>query len=175
MNLAVGFNPRKASHNDPRRVATPEQMANTYSSLFLHVVFTTKHRERWIHTEIENRVWAYIGGIARTHKLTAIQVGGVEDHVHALVMPKPIHAPSEVAKWLKSESSKWIHEELEKMKTFGWQDGFGAFSVSKSNVPAVVQYIKNQREHHKKESFEEEYERLMKLHEVDYDPKYLLD
>lgn len=82
---------------------------------------------------------------------------------------------AKLLKWFKAESSKWVHEELEKMKTFGWQDGFGAFSVSKSNVPAVVQYIKNQREHHKKESFEEEYGRLMKLHEVDYDPKYLLD
>ena len=90
-------------------------------------------------------------------------------------MAKPVHSPSEVAKWIKADSSKWIHEEFERMKMFGWQDGYGAFSVSKSNVPAVVEYIKNQREHHKKESFEEEYERLMKLHEVDYDPQYLFD
>lgn len=150
-------------------------MANTYSALFYHIVFSTKNRQIWIRDEIEYRVWSYIGGIARTHKLIAIQVGGVEDHIHALVMAKPIHSPSEIAKWLKSESSKWIHEEFERMRTFGWQDGYGAFSVSKSNVPSVVQYIKDQREHHKKESFEEEYERLMKLHEVDYDPTYLFD
>ncbi len=150
-------------------------MANTYSSLFLHIVFSTKHRQRLIQPEIENRVWAYIGGIARIHNLTAIQVGGIEDHIHALIMAKPVHSPSEVAKWIKADSSKWIHEEFERMKMFGWQDGYGAFSVSKSNVPAVVEYIKNQREHHKKESFEEEYERLMKLHEVDYDPQYLFD
>ena len=150
-------------------------MANTYSSLFLHIVFSTKNRKQWIVPEIENRVWSYIGGIARTHNLTAIQVGGVEDHVHVLVLAKPVHSPSEIAKWLKAESSKWIHEEFDQMRTFAWQDGYGAFSVSRSNVPAVVDYIERQREHHRKEPFEDEYERLMKLHEVDYDRAYLLD
>ena len=107
--------------------------------------------------------------------MTAIQIGGMEDHIHALTLAKPIHSPSEIAKWLKMDTSKWIHVEFADMKTFAWQDGFGAFSVSKSNVPAVIEYIKNQREHHEKESFEREYERLMRLHGVDFDPKYLLD
>ena len=147
-------------------------MANTYSALFYHIVFSTKNRKRWIVPEIEDRVWAYIGGIARTHDLTAIQIGGIEDHGHALVMAKPAHSPSDISKWLKADSSKWIHTEFDQMRTFGWQDGYGAFSVSKSNIPAVVEYIKNQRKHHEKESFEVEYERLMKLHGVDYDPKY---
>ena len=150
-------------------------MANTYSSLFVHIVFSTKHRKRWITPDIEARVWSYIGGVARTHDLKALQVGGVDEHIHALLRAKPIHLPSQTALWLKAESSKWIHREFDHMKTFGWQDGYGAFSVSKSNVPAVIEYIKNQRQHHEKESFENEYERLMKLHEVDYDPKYLLD
>ncbi|MEO7659250.1 MAG: IS200/IS605 family transposase, partial [Pyrinomonadaceae bacterium] len=158
-----------------RRVATHETMANTYSSLFLHIVFSTKNRKRWITPEIEHRVWAYIGGIARIHGLTAIQVGGTEDHIHALILARPIHSPSAIAKWLKADSSKWIHQEFENMRSFAWQDGFGAFSVSKSNVPAVVDYIMDQRKHHEEESFETEYERLMKLHEVDYDPKYLFD
>ena len=150
-------------------------MANTYSSLFLHVVFSTKNRTPWIVPEIQTRVWSYIGGVARTHNLTAIQIGGVEDHVHALVLARPVHSPSEIAKWLKAESSKWIHAEFDQMRTFAWQDGYGAFSVSRSNVPAVVDYIERQRDHHCKESFEREYERLMKLHGVDYDPVYLLD
>lgn len=150
-------------------------MANTYSSLFYHVVFSTKHRKRIIHREIEDRVWAYIGGIARAHDMTAIQVGGMEDHAHALVMAKPVHSPSQISQNLKTESSKWIHTEFENLRTFGWQDGYGVFSVSKSKVPDVVDYIKRQREHHEKESFEEEYERLMNLHGVDYDNRYLLD
>ena len=107
--------------------------------------------------------------------MTAIQIGGIEDHIHALVMAKPVHSPSQIAQNLKGESSKWIHIEFDNMRSFGWQDGYGAFSVSKSKVPDVVDYIRNQREHHRQESFEEEYERLMKLHGVDYDPKYLLD
>ena len=148
-------------------------MSNTYSSLLLHIVFSTKNRKKWIVPEIDNRVWSYIGRIARTHDLSAIEVG-VNDHVHALVLGQPVHSPSDIAKWLKAESSKWIHEEFDQMQTFAWQDGFGAFSVSKSNVPAVVDYITRQRERHRKEPFEDEYERLMKLHEVDYDQEYLL-
>jgi REP element-mobilizing transposase RayT len=150
-------------------------MANTYSSLFYHIVFSTKHRKEWIKPEIEQRVWQYIGGIARSHAMTALQVGGMPDHSHALIMAKPVIAPSKIVQHLKGESSKWIHTEFDNMRTFAWQDGYGIFSVSKSKLPDVVDYIKNQREHHEKESFEEEYERLMKLHGVEYDPKYLLD
>lgn len=150
-------------------------MANTYSSLFYHMVFSTKHRQNLIDKDIEERVWAYVGGIARTHNMTALQVGGIENHAHALVMARPVHSPSQIAQHLKGESSKWVHTEFPSLSLFGWQYGFGAFSVSKSKVPDVIDYIKRQREHHERESFEEEYERLMKLHEVDYDPQSLLD
>jgi len=126
-----------------------------------------------INTEIENRVWAYIGGIARKHKLTAVQVGGVNDHIHALILSPPTFAPSQIAQFLKGESSKWIHEEFSTLRFFAWQDGYGVFSVSKSKVTNVVDYIKNQREHHQAESFEDEYVKLMKLHGVDYDEKYI--
>ncbi len=150
-------------------------MANTYSSLFYHIVFSTKHRQNFISQEIENRVWAYIGGIARKHKLTAIRVGDIENHIHALIMSPPIFAPSQIAQWLKGDSSKWIHTEFLDLKRFAWQDGYGAFSVSKSKVSDVVEYIKNQREHHGQESFEDEYVKLMKYHEVEYDERYLFD
>ena len=120
-------------------------MANTYSSLFFHIVFRTKNRQEWIDVEIENRVWAYLGGIARKHRCTAIQVGGIEDHIHALILSPTTHSPSQVAQFLKGESSKWIHEEFPKLAKFGWQDGYSIFSVSKSIVPKVVDYIKYQR------------------------------
>ncbi len=149
-------------------------MANTYSSNFFHIVFSTKNRERWIKPEIENRVWSYIGGIARNHKCTPIQVGGIEDHIHALIMSPPTFSPSQVAKFLKAESSKWIHQEFPKMCRFSWQDGYSAFTVSKSVVPKVNLYIKNQRSHHRRATFEEEYLELLRLHEVDIvDEKYL--
>lgn len=150
-------------------------MANTYSSIFYHIVFSTKNRENWIDIEIENRVWAYLGGIARKHNCTAIQIGGIENHLHALVLSPTTFSPSQISQFLKGESSKWIHEEFPKLAKFGWQDGYSVFSVSKSIVPKVVEYIKNQREHHKHKNFEDEYAELLKLHEIDIvDEKYLL-
>ena len=148
-------------------------MANTFSNLFYHFVFSTKHRENFINREIENRVWAYLGGIARKHKLTALQIGGIENHIHALIIAAPPVAPSQIAQWLKGDSSKWIHEEFPQLKHFAWQDGFGVFSVSRSSVPKVVEYIKNQRVHHRKQNFEDEYVELLKLHEIEYDEKYV--
>lgn len=149
-------------------------MANTYSSLFYHIVFSTKHRHPFIGAEIENRVWAYIGGVARKHKMTALQIGGIEDHVHALIIALPILSPSQIAQFLKGDSSKWIHAEFANLRDFAWQDGYGAFTVSKSKLPEVIRYIQNQRERHKVKSFEEEYLDLLRLHEVEYDERYLL-
>ncbi len=142
-------------------------MANTYSSLFFHIVFSTKYRESWISEDIESRMWAYIGGIARKHKCSAIQIGGIEDHIHSLILSPPIYAPCDIAKFLKGESSKWVHDEFSGMRRFSWQDGYSAFSVSKSAVPKVVDYIKNQRQHHQSQSFEDEYLELLRLHDVD--------
>lgn len=148
-------------------------MANTYSALFYHVVFSTKNRAAFIRPEIEERIWAYIGGVARHHQMTAIQVGGVDDHIHALVMAPATLAPFEIAKYLKGESSKWIHETFADLRDFGWQDGYGAFTVSKSNVPGVVNYIQNQREHHQTQTFQDEYRAFLKKHGVEYDERYL--
>ena len=103
-------------------------MANTYTALFYHVVFSTKSRIGFIRPDIEERVWRYIGGIARNHKTTAIQIGGMKDHLHALVMAPPSLAPFEIAKYLKGDSSKWIHEEFADLQDFAWQDGYGAFT-----------------------------------------------
>lgn len=149
-------------------------MANTYSQCFYHFVFSTKNRSRFIFQDIEDRVWAYIGGIAKNHKMSALQVGGIEDHAHALVMAKPSWAPSNIAQLLKGESSKWIHEEFADLRRFGWQDGYAVFTVSKSIVPRVIEYIKDQRIHHSTKTFEEEYIELLKLHGVEYDERFLL-
>jgi putative transposase len=148
-------------------------MANTYTSLHYHFTFSTKNREPWIKPEIETRVWEFIGGIARKHKMKAIQVGGIDDHIHALVLAPPTLAPSQIAQYFKGPSSKWIHEEFVKLELFEWQDGYGAFTVSKSQVSDLIKYIKNQREHHRKKTFQEEYLELLKKHGVDYDERYL--
>ena len=107
--------------------------------------------------------------------MTALQVGGIENHIHALIMARPVIAPSQIAQWLKGESSKWIHEEFPELSKFGWQDGYGIFSVSKSQAPEVIEYIRSQREHHTKQSFEDEYTSLLKLNGIDYDERYVFD
>ena len=150
-------------------------MANTYSNLFYHIVFSTKGRNEWITQDIEERVWAYMGGIARKHEVIAVQIGGTGNHIHIVIMATPKFAPSQIAQWLKGDSSKWIHETFPELGDFAWQDGFGVFSVSKSNVPDVVEYIKNQRAHHAKRTFEDEYVAMLKKHGIDYDDRYLFD
>ena len=150
-------------------------MANTYSNLFYHIVFSTKGRNEWITQDIEERVWAYMGGIARKHEVIAVQIGGTGNHIHSVIMATPKFAPSQIVQWLKGDSSKWIHETFPELSDFAWQDGFGVFSVSKSNVPDVVEYIKNQRAHHAKRTFEDEYVVMLKKHGIDYDDRYLFD
>jgi REP element-mobilizing transposase RayT len=148
-------------------------VAKTYTSLNYHFTFSTKNREPWISPSIEDRIWSYIGGVARKHKMTALQVGGIDDHIHTLVMAPPTRSPSEIAQYLKGDSSKWIHEEFPKLRGFEWQDGYGAFTVSKSQIAEVIKYIQNQREHHRKKTFQEEYLELLQKHGIDYDERYL--
>jgi putative transposase len=150
-------------------------MANTYSQLFYHIVFSTKLRRNFIHQDIEERVWNYLGGVARKHDVTSLRIGGIENHIHGLVMAKPVIEPCKIPMWLKGGTSKWVHDEFADLKGFGWQDGYGIFSVSRSNVPSVMRYIENQREHHRVQTFEEEYISLLKLHGVEYDMRYVFD
>lgn len=150
-------------------------MANTYSQIYLHFVFSTKNRAKLISHEIEERVWAYIAGVAKHHGMTPIQMGGIETHVHALVGLPTTLSTSQAARALKGDSSYGIRREFPGMAGFGWQDGYGAFSVSHSAVQSVVQYIKDQREHHLTRSFEDEYVALLKKHGIDYDDRYLFD
>lgn len=148
-------------------------MANTFSQIYLHFIFSTKNRQPFIDRDIEERVWAYIGGIARTHKFTAKQVGGLDDHIHVLTGSPTTLSPSAMAKYLKGDSSFWIRREFPHLKDFAWQDGYGVFSVSKSAIPGIVDYIENQRERHEGRSYEQEFVALLDRHEIEYDEKYL--
>jgi len=149
-------------------------MANTYSSLFYHIVFSTKSRQRLIRQDIEAEVWSYIGGIARKNEMTALQVGGVEDHLHALIMAAPKVAPSQIAQYLKGGSSHWLRRQFPDMEEFAWQDGYSVFSVSRSNIDRVSGYIRRQRQHHDKKEFVDEYRDLLERHGVNFDERYLL-
>ena len=148
-------------------------MANTFTSLHCHIVFSTKNRERWLRPEIEEDVWRYLGGICRTHHVKALQIGGVDDHVHLLLGVPPTLALSDVMKRIKGESSKWLSKEKKDMVGFGWQDGYGAFTVGKSQIPDTIRYIQTQREHHRKVTFEDEYRKFLHFHEIEADEKYI--
>ncbi|MEO6063533.1 MAG: IS200/IS605 family transposase [Thermoflexales bacterium] len=150
-------------------------MGNSFTSLHYHIVFSTKRRRLWIAAAIEERVWAYMGGIARENKMKPVQIGGVDDHIHVLIGAPPTLAPSRITQLLKGGSSRWIHVEFPALAEFGWQDGYSAYAVSKSAIPAIANYIKGQREHHRKTTFTQEYLALLARHEIAYDERYVFD
>jgi len=151
-------------------------MANTFSSLYFHVVFSTKNREKIIRRDIESRVWAYLGGIARENDFTALCVGGVENHVHLLLSLPPNLAVSKAVQLLKGGSSLWIKDAVSKvpdMGRFAWQDGYAAFSVSQSQLGEVIKYIRMQQEHHRAKTFEEEYRSFLAKHQIAAEEKFM--
>jgi REP element-mobilizing transposase RayT len=149
-------------------------MPQSYVCLHYHLVFSTKNRVPAIVPEMETRLWEVLGGIVRDLGGTPIQIGGVEDHVHLLVTLRQEPAIKDVLRELKAGSSGWGHREFPNIRDFWWQVGYGAFTVSHSNIDAVKAYILNQREHHKKQSFEDEFRALLQKHEIEFDEKYLL-
>lgn len=150
-------------------------MANTYTALHYHVIFSTKNREPWITTEHEQRLWAYRGGIARENEMKPLMIGGIENHVHLLLGISPVLAVSKAVQLIKVGSSAWVKETLPGMRGFGWQDGYGAFTVSKSHLPEVAEYVGGQRQHHQGRTFEQEYRALLEKHGIEFDERYILD
>lgn len=148
-------------------------MGRTYTKLDYHLVFSTKNRHAWISPTIETRIWEYLGGIAIRHGMHPYQIGGIEDHVHLALGIPPTLAVSKALQWLKGASSRWIGETFPELRGFAWQDGYGAFSVSKSVLPKVVEYIADQREHHRHISFQDELRELLAKHGIDYVDRYL--
>ena len=132
-------------------------MANTYTSLQYHVVFSTKRRKPLLSEEVCQRLWPYFGGIARENGMEALEVGGVADHIHLLLVLPPSMSLSKAMQLLKGVSSRWLHENFPALSEFGWQDGYGAFTVSASQILSVRDYIRGQPEHHRATSFAEEY------------------
>jgi putative transposase len=148
-------------------------MANTFTCLHVHLVFSTKARKRLITADVEQRVWEYVGGIARQNQMKALQIGGTDDHLHAVVGLRPTMSVSQAVQLFKGGSSKWIHGSFPHLSGFEWQDGYGAFAVSKSQLSEVIEYVAKQREHHRVSTFQEEFKALLKKHEIEYDERYV--
>ena len=145
-------------------------MPQSYTSLAVHLIFSTKNRLPQITPQLQARLHAYMGGIVRRNDCVPLQIGGVPDHVHLLIGLHPSRAVDEMVRLVKSNSSKWVHETV-KSADFAWQAGYSAFSVSASNQERVTAYIANQERHHRKMTFKEEVEEFLKKHRVKYGPE----
>jgi putative transposase len=148
-------------------------MANSFTNLLYHLVFSTKDREPLIRDDWRDKLYAYLGGIVREERGILIQGGGTADHVHLLIKLPPSAAVADLLRLVKANSSKWANETGAAVGKFAWQAGYGAFSVSESQAPDVKHYIQNQAAHHRGRSFQEEFVALLERHGIDYDPRYL--
>ncbi|MBO3697469.1 IS200/IS605 family transposase [Roseivirga sp. E12] len=150
-------------------------MPNTYTQLYVQLVFAVKHRESLIGENIRVDIQKYITGIVsnRKHKMMAIYI--MPDHCHILVGLNPMQSVSDLVRTIKSNSSKWINETKLLKKRFQWQEGYGAFTYSEGQTPSVIKYVLNQKEHHRKVRFKEEYLDFLEKFNIDHDEKYLFD
>ncbi|GGE35554.1 IS200/IS605 family transposase [Psychroflexus planctonicus] len=148
-------------------------MANTFTQVYIQIVFTVKGRQNLIHKKWKDELYKYICGIVNAKQQKVYAIGGVADHIHILVSIKPNISISELVRSIKANSSKWINEKGLVLGKFQWQGGFGAFSYAQSQLDTVIKYINNQEKHHKVKTFKDEYTEFLEKFEIDYDEKYL--
>ena len=148
-------------------------MAQTLVNLLVHVIFSTKNREPFITEAVEADLYAYLGGILKNNQCRLLAAGGAEDHVHLLISQSKNIALSELLMDLKKDSSVWIKQKGKSFQNFHWQDGYAGFSISKSDVPGLKKYIANQKEHHRKRTFQEELIQFLNEFEMEYNERYL--
>jgi len=150
-------------------------MAHTYTSLYYHIVFSTKNRAPLLTADWRDNLFGYLVGVGNHLKATTVEIGGVEDHVHWLCRAPAALAVAELVQKVKANSSGWANEERKIDGRFEWQIGYAAFSVSCSQAPRVKRYIATQEEHHRKEDYARELRRLLERHGIEFDERYLLD
>jgi REP element-mobilizing transposase RayT len=150
-------------------------MSQSLVKNLVHLVYSTKNREPWIPKEHRDALYAYQAGIFKQWDSPALIIGGVEDHVHALFLLSKNHALKTIVEEVKKGSSKWMKVEGPRNLNFYWQAGYGAFSVSESNVPDVKRYIANQEAHHHEMTFQDELRELFRRHGIEFDERYVWD
>lgn len=148
-------------------------MANTYTQLYIQFVFAVKNRQSLIRPEWEEELYKYITGIIQNKSHKMIAINGMPDHLHLFIGFEPVDHMSELIKVVKGESTKWIKKQGYTNGSFNWQAGYGAFSYSRSHIDRVYRYIQNQKEHHKKKTFREEYIELLEKFDVNYNERYI--
>ena len=139
-------------------------MAHSFTNLLYHLVFSTKERQPWLEQSLRPALWDCLGGIIKAEGGIPLIINGVEDHVHILTKLRPDKSVSNILSDLKSRSSGWVHRTHPNLEAFAWQTGYGAFTVSQSQVEKIRTYIHNQEEHHRRMPFQEELRRLLRKH-----------
>ena len=151
-------------------------MPQSLAHLFVHIIFSTKHRQPFINERIEPELYAYIAKILYDECYSpAVIIGGDKDHVHILIALSRIWSIAKIVELIKKRSSKWIKTKGKEFAAFQWQTGYGCFSVSKSSVPSVRRYIANQKEHHQKQTYKDEFLLFLEKHGIEYDERYVWD
>jgi putative transposase len=150
-------------------------MPNTYTQVYLQFVFAVKYRDKVIHPSWKDNLYQYITGIVQNNGHKMLVINGMPDHLHIFIGMIPNQSVSDLLKDIKRSSSIWINENKFVKGKFEWQEGYGAFSYSKSQIKNVIAYIENQEEHHKKESFKKEYIHFLQKFEIEYDEKYIFN
>ena len=148
-------------------------MANTYTQLYIHFVFAVRHREALLHCDWDERLRLYIAAISQNNGHKILAINNMPDHIHMLVGLNPVQSISELMRIIKGDSSEWINKEHLTKRKFSWQEGYGAFSHSRSQIDSVVKYIHNQQEHHRKVGFLEEYKKMLDNFAVEFDEQYI--
>jgi REP element-mobilizing transposase RayT len=148
-------------------------MANTYTQIHLHLVFAVQNRKSLILSNWEDRLYEYITGIVQQNKHKMIIINGMPDHLHIAIGMRPTQSLSDLMQDIKGSSSKWINDNKLTTGHFQWQEGYGAFSYNKSQLPRLIKYIKNQKEHHSKKNLREEYIDFLEAFDVEYDERYI--
>ncbi len=152
-------------------------MPQSIAKVAIHVVFSTKNRKPWLkNDELREQLYAYMSTVLKDNVDTrALIIGGIEDHIHALCLLSRKFAIMRVIQEMKTETTKWLKKQSPATATFAWQAGYGAFSVSESNIPQVRRYIENQKEHHQSMSFQDEFRRICERHGAELDERYAWD
>jgi REP element-mobilizing transposase RayT len=150
-------------------------MPQSLSSVLIHLVFSTKNREPFITPEIESELHPYIATIFRDHNSPSLAIDGTTDHIHLLFALGRTITVAKLVEEVKTGSSKWIKTKGHTLKNFHWQRGYGAFSIGQSNVATLKSYIRNQKEHHRRVTFQDEYRNFLKRYEIEFDERYVWD
>ena len=150
-------------------------MPQSHARILTHLVYATKNRERILGEDIRDELHRYTAGVLKAWDSPAILINSVEDHIHILYAQSRVHSLAKIVEKVKGATSRWIKRKGARYANFYWQDGYGGFSVSQSNVPEVTNYIARQQEHHRRKSFQDEFREFLRKHEIEFDERYVWD